>query len=201
MEIDWVRSALPRNRKRVIEIGCGIGALFDVLRPAQIIGLDHSVEGLTHTRDRHADVALACADASSLPFGNQAVDVVVLQHVVEHLHQTESACCEWYRVLRPGGVLLLLTPNAAFCDPTVFDDDTHVTIFDRISIVQLVRDSGFEVTDVRTLGLPWFRSYQRIPSGWRLRRFVTEQAGTLSRFRAWRWRGQTLCCAARRPNV
>lgn len=57
---------------------------------------------------------------------------------------------------------------------------------------------GFCVMDLRTLGLPWLRHYRSIPSGWRLRRLVTRYAQVLSVCPLSRWRGQTLCCAARK---
>ena len=104
-------------------------------------------------------------------------------------------------MLQPGGVALLLTPNRRFSDPSVYDDDSHVHIFAADDLRQVVRDAGFSIIDARSLGLPWFRDYARWPGTWRLRRFVTQRAGALSQIPGCRWRGQTLCCAARRPGV
>ncbi|MCH7632285.1 MAG: methyltransferase domain-containing protein [Planctomycetes bacterium] len=199
METDWVRAQMPPYAQRVVDVGCGAGGLFPTLGERRTIGVDFVAEGLAHTRERFPSVPLTCAGADCLPFADASLDTVALQHVIEHLAHVREALAEWLRILKPGGLLLLLTPNRRFCDPKVFDDPTHVRLFDRRDLTDVVTDAGFDVTDLRTLGLPWFRSYQRIPSGWRLRRFVTGRAYAISAIPLLRWKGQTLCCAARRP--
>ncbi|MGB2984250.1 MAG: class I SAM-dependent methyltransferase [Phycisphaerae bacterium] len=199
MEADWVRRHLPTAARRVVDVGCGIGGLFGVIGPSRALGVDHCVEGLTLTRKRFQSTPLMCAAAERLPFTDGAFDAMTCQHVIEHISAYKQACREWLRALQPGGVLLLLTPNAQFRDPSVYADKTHVRIFDRHSLRSLLLEVGFDILDLRTIGLPWFRNYHRIPSGWRLRRFVTTHATVWSAFPLWRWKGQTLCCVARRP--
>jgi SAM-dependent methyltransferase len=201
MEAAWIRRYLPRSSGRLLEVGCGIGALFDLLGSTLTVGVDASAAGLRETRKRHPLAALVCGDAAELPFADGHFDAVMLQHVIEHLQDARAACEEWFRVLKSGGRLLLLTPNRLFSDPTAFEDDTHVRILRHDELAAMVEEAGFEVLDLRTLGLPWFRRHQRWPSGWRLRRWVTHCARSLSRISRLRWKGQTLCCAARRPML
>lgn len=200
MEAQWVRSFLPDESVPALEIGCGNGALFEVIGLHRVLGLDHCAEGLALTRGRFPSVPLICGDACDLPLADESVGVVVAQHVIEHLPSYDTACREWLRVLRPGGMLLLLTPNAVFCDPSVFHDETHLHIFNQRDLRAALCQAGFDVVELRTLGLPWFRCYQTIPSGWRLRQFVTRQAQVLSSVSPWCWQGQTLCCTARRKE-
>jgi SAM-dependent methyltransferase len=199
METGWVRKHLPGGTGLIADIGCGMGTLFPSIGASRVVGVDHHAEGLTHTRARFSTARLICADGGRLPFADGAFDAITAQHVVEHIGGYEDACREWFRVMRPGGVLLLLTPNRHFCDPDVYADETHVRIFDRAGLRQVLRNAGFTIFDMRTLGLPWFRAYHGIPAAWRLRRFVVGWAGKLSSVPVWRWKGQTLCCAARRP--
>ena len=166
---------------------------------SRVIGIDHYAEGLVHTRERLAPAPLICADAGRLPFADGLLDAVTAQHVLEHIADYEDTCREWLRAMKPGGTLLLLTPNRCFCDPSVYADETHVHIFDHAGLRRVLRKVGFKIVDVRSLGLPWFRDYHAIPAGWRLRRFVMEYANNLSSVPSWRWKGQTLCCAARKP--
>ncbi|HNQ23713.1 MAG TPA: class I SAM-dependent methyltransferase [Phycisphaerae bacterium] len=208
MEAAWVRRHLPHSITRVLDIGCGRGDLFHLVEHARVVGVDHLLEGLTLTQQRFADVGLVCADACRLPFADGSFDVVTAQHVIEHLPEPDVAARECCRVLRPGGILLLLTPNRHFIDPRVFDDPTHVHVFDHRECAGLLVRSGFRIVDLRTLGLPWFRDYahagpaQRLLStgrllpAWRLRRWTVRRAKQLSSLPGLRWRGQTLCCAA-----
>lgn len=200
MEVDWIRANLPSTGARVIDIGCGAGALFDAIGRERAVGIDHSEQGLSRTRQVRGAAPVLCADTRRIPFADQTVDAVTVQHVIEHLTDCDAACREWRRLLKPGGVLLVLTPNVRFVDPSVFDDDTHVHLFDGSDLRDTLSAAGFEIIDLRTLGLPWCRWYHRLPSGWRLRRFVTTRARGLSQVPFCRWRGQTLCCAARSPT-
>lgn len=53
----------------------------------------------------------AAALLEALPFANNTFDVIVCKFVVEHLQTPMTTFKEFFRVLRPGGVLALLTPN------------------------------------------------------------------------------------------
>jgi len=200
MEVDWIRSRLPGDAARIVEVGCGGGALFDVFGADRFLGIDYAASGLAYTAHRFPNAALICASADQLPLADACAEAIVAQHVIEHLPNYPAACREWFRVLRPGGSLLVLTPNAAFAHPSVFEDETHVHLFDIDDLSTLVCSVGFGVRDLRTLGLGAFRNHQCIAGGWRLRRFVTRRAQMLSVLPGLRRRGQTLCCCAVRPG-
>ncbi len=199
MEARWVRTHLPTGYGRILDLGCGKGSLFEAIGPSRALGVDFSARGLRHTRREFPTVPLLCAAAESLPLAEATLDGLILQHVIEHLSNPVGVCRELYRLIQPGGVLLLLTPNAEFHDWRVFDDPTHVHIYSRRELMELLVGARFEITDLRSIGLSWFRNYHAIPSGWRLRQQVTKHAVALSKVPRWRWTGQTLCCAARRP--
>ncbi len=201
MEVDWIRRHLPRSAKRVAEVGCGGGSLFAAIGPDRVIGVDYEPTGLQYTRRRFPDAPLLCASAERLSLDTASMDALILQHVIEHLGNAEKAARDWHRVLRPGGMLLIQTPNADFVDPSLFDDPTHVRLYSAEELATLLRRHGFEIVDLRTIGLPWFRRYGATPSGWRFRRLVTGRASFLSSWPMLRWRGQTLCCAARRASA
>ena len=200
MELDWIARRIPHDANPIVEIGCGIGALFDTLGHDRLIGVDHAQSGIRRTAQRYPHVRLVCASAESLPFADRFADAIVAQHVVEHISPYLRACREWFRVLRPGGILIILTPNHSFADLSLFADPTHVALFNNVSLGQVLGSAGFVTAELRTLGLPAFRKHTHLPGLWRLRRLMTTRAVTLSRIPGWRWRGQTLCCLARRPR-
>ncbi len=199
MEIDWLRRYLPAGTGPVLDLGCGNGALFDIIGQQRVVGLDYSWEGLAYTAARCPHSPILCASAEYLPFADDSFDAITAQHLIEHLPDYKRALDDWYRVLKPGGVLLVLTPNRLFRNPSVYDDPTHVHIFDHLEMARFVRDCGFTVLDIRTLGIHWMRDYHGIPGGWRLRNLVTGYATSLASVPTLRWQGQTLCCAARKP--
>jgi len=80
-----------------------------VARTGRAVGCDRSWEAVRAHRSLKARV---CADLDRLPFASGAFHVVSLNYVAEHLEHPETAFKEIARVLRPGGVLIVVTPNA-----------------------------------------------------------------------------------------
>jgi SAM-dependent methyltransferase len=96
----------------MLDAGCGSGRVFqyqfdDVQRPRLIVGVDVTDEP---KGNRNIDTA-ARADLGALPFRDGKFDVAISSHVAEHLTQPERVFGELARVLKPGGLLLILTPN------------------------------------------------------------------------------------------
>lgn len=198
MEAAYIRSYLPDCGRWILDIGCGIGGLFDSIGANRVLGADGLISGLMLTRKAHPQVPLATANAASLPFRDGSVHAVTAQHLVEHLTSFAAICREWRRVLQPNGLLIIATPNAGFVDPSVYDDPSHVEIYSGESLRAALEPSGFKVLDIRSLGLPWFRQYGGLPGGWRMRRAVLRNARLLSQLPGLLWKGQTLCCVARK---
>jgi SAM-dependent methyltransferase len=121
--VERVRRAFARARaravvrglpagSRVLDVGCGDGKLVVALldRGMRAIGL----EGSTGPRLRasaNTGHRVFASDAGRLPFGDGALDVVVIWHVLEHLPEPERAIAEVVRCLRPGGTLVVAVPD------------------------------------------------------------------------------------------
>jgi SAM-dependent methyltransferase len=94
----------------VLDAGCGSGRVFQhrlAGRVRRVVGADVTNEPRGNTS---IDDAVR-ADLSALPLRGASFDLVVMSHVAEHLVEPERVFRELARVLRPGGRLLLLTPN------------------------------------------------------------------------------------------
>ena len=109
--IDKIRQLAPEMRGDYLDVGSGNGELIDrVMRtfPVKPRACDYrgdllAVEGLT------ADVANLNTDP--LPYPDSSFDLVTCTEVIEHLEDYRAALREMARVLRPGGVLVVTTPN------------------------------------------------------------------------------------------
>ena len=103
---------------RVLEIGGGRSGLAALLYPdAEITTLDRNFDDLGHGPGQEHSVYV-CGDACRLPFADGAFDAVTLFDVLEHIADDGVATREALRVTRPGGWLLVSTPNADWHYPT-----------------------------------------------------------------------------------
>lgn len=101
----------------IIDVGCGDGLATSVASRAspghRFVGLDWSADAIRQARGRGLTLLRAAADGVSLPLAPAVADVVIMSEMIEHLVDTDSALDEVWRVLKPGGWLLLSTPNLA----------------------------------------------------------------------------------------
>jgi ubiquinone/menaquinone biosynthesis C-methylase UbiE len=111
-----VEEAVRERPARMLDVACGRGFMLEQLRAAlpgsDLIGADISESSAQQTRDKGfeavtADVSLA------LPFPPDSFDCVAFGEVIEHLIDPDAALVNIATVLRPGGSLILTTPNLA----------------------------------------------------------------------------------------
>lgn len=107
---DW---ALPHvESKDLLEIGMnrGYGSRLIAPRARSFVGLDLALDHARASR-RDAGVRAVQADGQALPFGGGRFDAVVTFQVIEHVWDVRALLGEIRRVLRPGGLLLVSTPQ------------------------------------------------------------------------------------------
>ncbi len=69
-----------------------------------------------------------CCEPNSLPFRTNSLDFVAASHVVEHIANPVAAICEWYRVVRPGGMIYLVIPDRRY----TWDRNRDLTLCDHL---------------------------------------------------------------------
>jgi 2-polyprenyl-3-methyl-5-hydroxy-6-metoxy-1,4-benzoquinol methylase len=148
-------------RGRVLDYGAGIGnltrRLWALHRFEQITGADL----LPRPPDLPSAISWFCLDLNdreAVPAAS--FDAVIAAEVIEHLENPREVAREWYRILKPGGSLVLSTPNNESIRSLVallirghfvaFDDTcypAHITALLRKDLVRILGETGF--SDVR----------------------------------------------------
>lgn len=96
----------------VLEIGGGRSGLTGLLYPgARIVNLDREAAYAEAPPNRQRGIRFICGDAARLPFPGDRFGAVTMFDVVEHIPADQAAVSEALRVLRPGGALIVSTPN------------------------------------------------------------------------------------------
>jgi ubiquinone/menaquinone biosynthesis C-methylase UbiE len=116
----WISKYVPRYGK-VIEAGCGLGRYVFYLKKlgVDIEGIDFSekaIEKLNATKtDIDPSVKFVQGDVTALPYEDNSLSGYISLGVVEHfIEGPQKAIAEAYRVLRPGGIAIITTPNKSF---------------------------------------------------------------------------------------
>jgi len=101
-----------KPRDRVLDIGCGDGALVRTLQQfgAAPMGVDLDPEGARFI-ERTYRIPVVVAPFEQAAFADGQFDSVVATHVIEHLFEPVDAMGKMHRLLKPGGLLVLETPN------------------------------------------------------------------------------------------
>lgn len=100
------------GKKRILEIGCGPGALTQSLArwypEAEVIGTDRDTAFIEFATLQAPDIKFVEADATALPFEDNSFDVVISNTVQEHIEPSQFFG-EQFRALKPGGICLVLS--------------------------------------------------------------------------------------------
>ncbi len=155
-----LRVAGPVSDAWLLDVGCGSGGLIATARSegVRFLGADISRDVLMAARTLSEFDGFLQAAAERIPFRSQSLDMIFVQHVIEHLRDPMETCREWNRALRSGGRLIVVTPNARYPDPSIYHDPTHIRIFDRSTMRALLETTGYHVDRVETI-FPFLRGH------------------------------------------
>ena len=90
------------------------------------------------------DYDTADFNTDPLPYNDHEFDIIVSLAVIEHISNVSNYMSEILRVLKPGGIIYLSTPNFRFCYKSFFNDPTHVKPYTDKSVERLLNIWGFE---------------------------------------------------------
>jgi 2-polyprenyl-3-methyl-5-hydroxy-6-metoxy-1,4-benzoquinol methylase len=150
---------LPAPGARLLDVGCGSGAFLVYARTLgwSVMGLE--IDGVAAARAAAAGLEVIGSPLEQAGLPASHFDAVTLNHVIEHLHDAAAALREVFRVLRPGGMLWVATPNLE--SPLLrrlgsawrgLEPPRHLVLYHRRALGAALLAAGFS-------GLSWPRAY------------------------------------------
>jgi O-antigen biosynthesis protein len=145
--------ACERARGDVLDVACGTGygtaMLLRASRVATVTAVDNHPDAVQSTRRQAPDARALSADVPPLPFPDSSFDTVVSMETIEHIPDDRVFAQELKRVLRPGGRVLLSTPNANVTSPEgVVANPWHVREYRLEELLDVLRAGGFTHLEV-----------------------------------------------------
>lgn len=180
--LDYLIRLLQRSgvaKGSVLDLGSGYGFLLECLERAgyQASGLEQSAHAAGESRRRSSAAVHVQSAEEPFRLPDGALDAVTILDLIEHLRDGRSCLRECHRVLRPGGVVIVLTLNSGSAVRPLlgrqwswFKDPTHVHLYSRTELATGLRESGFDLLASRTLfnfctageSTPFLKPLQRI---------------------------------------
>ena len=118
-----LKKYLPEKKNlRILDVGCGTGFFTILLAKEghQVTGIDLTPDMITHAKElaeeEKADCQFVVMDAENPDFPDEEFDVIVSRNLTWTLPDAEHAYQEWFRVLKPGGVMINLDANYGAAD-------------------------------------------------------------------------------------
>jgi SAM-dependent methyltransferase len=145
-----IRYLAVSRKGRMLDVGCGSGS---ALKLAQELGWD--AEGVDFDPQavdaaRRKGLSVRIGSLPNQHYSDESFDLVLMSHVLEHVHEPLHTLAEIHRVLRPGGTLVVITPNADSWGHRHFgssyvslEPPRHLRIFNGNTLTTIVNRAGF----------------------------------------------------------
>jgi len=147
----------------LLDVGCGRGELLNGFVHCGLKGCGVDQIDMATSICPGVEILKANLANDSLPYGDNSFDIVFSKSVLEHFYYPEKLVSEMHRVLKPGGLMIAMTPDWKHEYKTFFFNDyTHRTPFTKISLRDILLINGFnnvEVSYFKQLPFLWSMPY------------------------------------------
>lgn len=166
--VDYLRGVFERynfRNQKVLDAGCGDGISFRLLFeiPEVILfGTDYNLVRLRRAqKTTRAPAFLVLGDLLERHFKENYFDMILCNHVLEHIEKDLEVLKMLYKILKPGGILILGTPNEGVfiwqlnykvIQPSIMRKTDHVHFYTVKKLKQLLGKAGFAVKETKLMG-------------------------------------------------
>ena len=142
----------------ILELGCGRGEFLNEFTNLGMKGFGVDLSNFAKNFCKNAEIKVVDITKESLPYPDNFFDIVYSKSFIEHFYYPEELFKETYRVLKPSGIFINLTPEWKYIYTSFYEDFTHRTPFTKKSLKDIYLISGFK--DVKV------ESFKQLPILW-----------------------------------
>ena len=143
------KAQLKENQK-ILEMGCGRGDFINEFKKKglEVYGIDLS----DYSKKYFPELNFSQVDLTKdkLPYEDNFFDVIYSKSFIEHFYYPEKIFQEAYRVLKPGGTIITLTPEWEYIYKSLYEDYTHRVPFTKVSLGDIHKIHNFKLISVES---------------------------------------------------
>ncbi|MFH0948005.1 MAG: class I SAM-dependent methyltransferase [Elusimicrobiota bacterium] len=143
----------PYIGKNVVEVGCGIGNLTQYFLKScdKLIGIDTSSFFIKHLKIDYPKLELYNFDITDdkvLSLKDKNIDTIVSVNVLEHVKDDEKALSNMFKLLLPGGYLLLFVPALSWLFGSLDENVKHYRRYNKGQLKHKIEQAGFKTEKI-----------------------------------------------------
>jgi len=148
----------PFGEGRMLEIGFGHGVYLREMHSLgwDVFGCDISSHKVERLKEQFGSERIFLGKLEEMAFPPESFDLIALWHVIEHLHAPGPIIERIRGLLKPGGRLIIGTPNFPCVEERCFgrwwigfEVPRHLIVFSQAGLVQLLAEHGFKISGIR----------------------------------------------------
>jgi|TARA_B100001964_G_C14190406_1_gene580774 2-polyprenyl-3-methyl-5-hydroxy-6-metoxy-1,4-benzoquinol methylase len=154
-----IADKLINNKKRLLDIGCGNGFLLEKameLGWEEVFGIELSKDAINKANSS-IKKNIYNGSFESNNYKDQNFDVIFFAMVIEHFADINKCLSEVYRILAPGGCLIVISHDEQHFLSKILKDrhpcinDEHVCVFNKISLAKILTKHNFIINKIKSL--------------------------------------------------
>ena len=143
------RFDLEKSQK-ILELGCGRGEFLNEFVKNGLEGYGTDISEYSNQFFPNLNLKKVDMANEKLPYEDNFFDIIYSKSVVEHFYYPEKVFQEAYRVLKPGGIIITLTPEWKYIYKSFYEDFTHRVPFTKVSLRDIHIMSNFKFISVES---------------------------------------------------
>ena len=168
------RFASNKPLENIVDLGTADGRMLNEikkrLKRSKCIGVEYGDELVKYGKMHFQEINVIQGDIQDLPFADQSFDVATLTAVIEHLPKPEKAIQEASRILKPGGILIVTSPDPFWEHMATkvghLKDGQHHKVMNITELTQLIEQNKFKLLTSKKfmlspIGMPYELKIER----------------------------------------